>query len=59
MQVITRKKSKSKTSLTSLEEIDRLPPPPPPIDTWEDSSTLEDASLTYERIPRLHEMQSV
>lgn len=56
MQVITRRKSKS---ITSLEEIDRLPPPPPPIDTWEDSSTLEDASLTYERIPRSREMQSV
>jgi hypothetical protein len=56
MQVITRRKSKS---MTSLEEIDRLPPPPTPIDTWEDNSTLEDASLTYERIPRFREKQSV
>lgn len=52
MQVITRAKS-----MTSLEEIDQLPPPPPPVDPWEDASTIDDSSLTYERIPKIRDRQ--
>lgn len=52
MQVVTRDKS-----MTSLEEIDQLPPPPPPVDPWEDASTIDDSSLTYERIPKIRDRQ--
>ncbi|XP_063441794.1 hemicentin-1-like [Mytilus trossulus] len=52
MQVVTRDKS-----MTSLEEIDQLPPPPPPVDPWEEASTIDDSSLTYERIPKIRDRQ--
>lgn len=53
MEVVTKSKS-----LTSLEEIDQLPLPPPPVDPWEETSTTDGGSLTYERIPRIRDRRT-